>query len=76
MKSTFGLLLIAFGVLFGLWAGIWWAFIGGIVDVVNAFKAADISAMAVAIGVAKVFFAGLIGWLGGIVPVSIGVSML
>lgn len=57
-----GLLMIIAGIVFGLWAGIWWAFIGGIVDIINEVRAPDLSAINVAIGVAKIFFAGLIGW--------------
>lgn len=76
MKAIFGLICIIFGIIFGLWAGIWWAFIGGIIDVVNALKMTDISAMAVAIGLAKVFFAGFIGWLGGVVPVMFGMILI
>lgn len=55
--------MIVAAIVLGLWAGVWWAFIGGIVDVIEQFKAADTSALGVAIGVAKVFFAGFIGWL-------------
>jgi len=76
MKEMVGLMLIIAGIIFGVWAGVWWAFIGGIIDVVQAFKATDISAGAVAIGVAKVFFAGAIGWIAGAVAVFPGWLML
>lgn len=76
MQRTMGVLFILFGIVFGLWAGIWWAFIGGIVDVVNAFKATNVDSLAVAAGVAKFFFAGVIGWAGALIPVSIGSSLL
>lgn len=76
MKTILGLVCIIFGIIFGLWVGIWWAFIGGIIDVVNAFKMTDISAAAVAIGLAKVFFAGFIGWCGGIIPVMFGMALI
>lgn len=62
MKQIVGLLMVAAAVVFGLWAGIWWAFIGGIVDIVEQIRAPDLSAIGIALGVAKVFFAGLIGW--------------
>lgn len=62
-KLIFGIVLMVFGVVAGIYAGIWWAFIGGIIDVVDAFSAASVSATAVAFGVAKVVFAAPIGWL-------------
>lgn len=62
MRTWIGLLLVACGVIFGLWAGVWWAFIGGIVDIINAFKATEVVPMDVAIGVAKIVFAAPIGW--------------
>ena len=68
--------MIVGGIVFGLWAGIWWAFIGGIVDVVGAIRATDFIAMDLAFGVAKIMFAGLIGTLSGVVFVIPGVAML
>lgn len=63
MRQVIGCLMILAAVVFGLWAGLWWAFIGGIVDIVEQVRAPELSALAVALGVAKVFFAGVIGWL-------------
>ena len=71
-----GVLLMVAGVALGLYIGVWWAFIGGIVDVVNAVKAPEVAAFAVALGVAKIVFAGAIGWLGGIVPIVFGVALI
>ena len=61
IKTATGILLIIAGVGLGVYAGLVWAFIGGIVDVIQAVKAVEVEAMAVAIGVAKIVFAGLIG---------------
>lgn len=58
-----GLVVITIGIGVGIYFGLWWAFIGGIIDVVTALKADDISAAAVAFGVVKVMFASLIGWV-------------
>jgi hypothetical protein len=58
-----GLVVITIGIGVGIYFGLWWAFIGGIIDVVTALKSDDISAAAVAFGVAKVVFASLIGWV-------------
>ncbi|KGQ19905.1 hypothetical protein LF41_2412 [Lysobacter dokdonensis DS-58] len=58
-----GCVMILSAIVLGLWAGVWWAFIGGIVDVIEQVRAPEMSAIAIAIGVAKVVFAGFIGWL-------------
>ena len=76
MKAIAGLVMLVGGVIFGLWAGIWWAFIGGIVDVISAIRAPELVAMDVAIGVAKIMFAGLIGYLAGILLALPGVALL
>ena len=76
MKAIFGIVLMIAGIAFGLYAGIWWAFIGGIVDVIGAIRAPELVAMDVAIGIAKVLFAGAIGGLSGIVAIIPGYALL
>lgn len=76
MKPFLGLLLIAGGICLGAWAGIWWAFVGGIVDVINEVRAAELNAMNVAVGVAKVMFAGVIGVGLGTVAVLSGLALM
>ena len=76
MKAIVGLILVCFGVVLGLYAGIWWAFIGGIVDVIKAIRAPELEAMTVAVGVAKVCFAGLIGWLAALLAIVPGLAMI
>jgi len=49
------ILLIIAGVGLGVYAGLVWAFIGGIVDVIQAVKAVEVEAMAVAIGLQKLY---------------------
>lgn len=76
MKEFFGFLLVVAGIVAGLYVGVWWAFIGGIIDIVNAFKAVDISGMAVALGLLKVLLAGLAGVLSAFVLIIPGIAML
>jgi hypothetical protein len=76
MKAIIGLLLVILGIACGLYAGIWWAFIGGIVDVITEVRAPDLSALNVAIGVAKILFAGLIGWVAAMVLILPGVAFI
>lgn len=76
MKNVIGLALIVAGIAFGAYAGIWWAFIGGIVDVINEIRAYDLSAVAVAIGVAKVVFASVIGYVAACIFIIPGYAMI
>jgi hypothetical protein len=76
MKAIIGLVLVVCGIALGLYAGVWWAFIGGIVDVITEIRAPELSALGIAIGVAKVLFAGLIGWLSALVLVLPGVAFI
>lgn len=76
MKAIFGLALMAAGVALGLYAGIWWAFIGGIVDVIREIRAPELSVMNVGVGIAKVLFAGLIGWVAAAVALVPGYALL
>lgn len=63
MKMIVGFTMIVGGAILGLYVGVWVCFIGGTVDVIEAIKAPALSGMTVAIGVAKVVFSGLAGWL-------------
>lgn len=63
MKQLIRITLIIFGVIFGLYAGVWWAFIGGIIQVIVACKATTIVASTLAFGIAKIVFAPVIGWV-------------
>lgn len=74
-KMISGLALVVGGIALGLYAGLWWAFVGGIVDIINAIKAPDLSAMAIAIGVVKIVCAGAIGAFSALVPCAIGAAM-
>lgn len=75
MKTLIGFALIIAGIAFGIYAGVWWAFIGGIIDVIEAIRATNLVAMDVAIGVAKVMFSGAIGYLACALLVIPGYAM-
>lgn len=66
-----GAMMLA-GIFAGFYFGLYWAFIGGIVDVIDALRADTIEALSVAIGVAKVVFAGVIGWVSFAVLFLVG----
>lgn len=64
------------GLILGMYVGLWWALIGGIVQIVQAVKAPDIEAMSIALGVVKILFAGSLGTVSAILLVAPGMAML
>lgn len=76
MKTLLGLLLIGIGIALGLYVGVWLMFVGGIVQIIEQIRAEHLEAMTVAIGIAKVMFAGLGGYLSGLIPCFIGGVLL
>ncbi len=62
MKSLIGFLLVAIGLIAGLYFGVVWAFIGGIVSIVQQLRAEHMDATLLAFGIARIVFSGAIGW--------------
>lgn len=75
-KELIGLVMIVGGIALGLFVGVWICFVGGIVDIIEQVRAVNMSAMAVAWGIAKVVFAGLFGWLSAIILILPGMAIL
>ena len=76
MKTILGLLLIVGGVLLALYVGIWLCFVGGIIAVIEQIRAEHLDSGAVAWGIARIIFAGVFGWLTGILVVVPGIALL
>ena len=76
MQQIIGLLLIVVGIVAGLYFGLWWAFIGGIIQIIEQIRAEHLEAAVVAIAIAKVLFAGVIGWAAAFVGIIPGMAML
>ena len=76
MKQLIGIALIIGGVLLGLYVGGWIFFVGGIVDVIAQVQAPEISAVSIAVGIAKIVFAGFIGSIIGTVGVLGGIFLM
>jgi hypothetical protein len=76
MKTIIGAVLVLGGAAAGLYAGLWWAFIGGVINVIEAIRAEELIAMDVAVGVCKIMFAGLAGWLSAATLIVPGLSLL
>lgn len=70
---TMGLTVVVWitAAVLGIYFGFWWAFIGGIVDIVNEVKG-NVDALNIALGAAKIVFAGVIGVLTFYVSAAIG----
>lgn len=51
----------------GLYVGVWVLLIGGIVGIIEAAKATPVESMGVAIGVVKILFSSVAGWLSFLV---------
>lgn len=62
IRGAITFILMAAAVCAGLYFGVWWAFIGGIIAVIEGAKATPVESMTIALGIARVMFAGLIGW--------------
>ena len=71
MKAI-GVILMVLGVVVGVYLGVWWAFVGGIVDIIEAAKATDVSGMAIALGAVKILFCELIGGVPGFIICGAG----
>jgi len=76
IKIILGLALCIIGVLFGLYIGIWVCFIGGIVQVIEQIRAENLEPLKVALGIARVFFTGLAGWLSAIIFIIPGWGLI
>lgn len=71
-KAIIGLGLILAGIVLGLYLGLWWSLIGGIVAVINQLKADHVQALPLALGIVRIVFAGAIGWLSAFVLIIPG----
>lgn len=74
-KFFIGIAMIFTGVLLGLYVGVWVCFVGGIIDVIQQVRGEHLSVLSVAWGIAKIFCAGLFGYLAGLLLVAPGCVM-
>ena len=71
-----GIIVILLGIAIGLYVGVWWAFIGGVVRITQQVQSNPIDALLVAYGVAKVVFSAIIGSTVGVVIAVCGYLIL
>lgn len=75
-KAVLGSLLIISGIGLGLYIGIWLMFIGGIIQIINTIKSTNIIPINLAIGIAKVIFCSVGGWISAIIPMTVGMALV
>jgi hypothetical protein len=75
MKSVVGVALIVLGIVVGLYVGFWVMFIGGIIQIINGITPVVV-AKDIAIGVARIVGAGLVGWLSAMIFVATGYTLI
>ena len=75
MKAFTGLIMIVTGLGLGIYMCFWWGFVGGIIQIVQAFKETTIIPMDVALGVLRFMFSGVIGFLCGALFVLTGAAL-
>jgi hypothetical protein len=63
IKKIIAVIIVIVGILLGLYTGLKVMFIGGIIDVVEQIKATNLDGSALAVGIVKILFAGVVGWV-------------
>ncbi len=76
MKNVLGLLLIITGIILSFYVGVWVCFIGGLLEIIEAVRAEYLVTIDIAIGAAKMLFAGFCGGLSGYSCIIPGYLML
>lgn len=76
MTKFIGYILIIAGFFFGMYAAIWWALIGGLMDIIYAIRADELVMSNVFIGGAKMFFSSIIGYAAAFLLVGPGMVLV
>ena len=76
MGKIVGMIVAILGIALGVYTGFWVMFVGGIIDIIDVFKAPTTDGGVVAIALLKIFGAGLVGgiiaWCGIIFGAMLG----
>jgi len=76
MKSILGIILIILGIFAGVYVGLWWAFIGGIIVVIQEIRAEELVAMNIAIGNIRIIFASFLGTITAMFFIVTGITLI
>jgi len=69
---SLGIVIYVISIIFGSYIGMWVCFIGGIVNIIDGWNHDPVQSMVIAIGVAKFFFSGVVGWVTFFIGIAIG----
>lgn len=75
MKTT-GVLMILGGIVLGLYVGLYFMFVGGIMSIVNGATADPVNAGSIAWGVVRIVFSGAVGAISAWVLIIPGAALL
>lgn len=64
------------GIALGIYVGFWLLFVGGIVQIINAFTPEGAVALDIAFGLIKICFSGVCGWSIGVTGIAVGTTLL
>jgi ABC-type microcin C transport system permease subunit YejE len=76
IRIIIGCIIMIMGLIVGVYIGIWECFIGGIVDVIEQLKTQNINSLSIALGIAKVTFSGLFGFIFGSSIIYAGLRLI
>ena len=75
MKATIGVLMFLAGLALAAYLGLWVMFVGGIVQIVEAVKAAPVDSWGIAYGIVRIVFAS-VGAFPGIFLSALGLAVV
>lgn len=76
MKKVAGVLLLLLAVVVGLYVGVWYCFIGGIVGGIHVLFVGPFNAYALAWDILRVLSASFVGWLSAAIIGLPGYALL
>ena len=76
IKNILGVIIVLLGILAGLFIGVWFMLMGGIVQIVEAIKSNPVSTCNLFIGLVRFTFSSVVGWSVGASIVGYGISLL
>lgn len=72
MRILVGTGIMILGIILGVYVGGWVMFVGGIVQFINSIASTPIYALGIAIGIVRIIFASMVGWLVASVGIVVG----
>jgi len=76
MRIMFGIFLIVTGIIVGVYVGFWLLLVGGVVQIIQQFNIPVAQSSEIAIGLLKIMFAGISGFLCSVILITPGFLLL